>query len=311
MPNVIKRCRTWSVDHDAGPAPTPVPAVTASTAWRQLVIALSALTSLALLLPSPSDCIDTLSGWGPGSARAADALSVGSSGLLLVAALAVWSLLLWGSAVALVAVIGRIPGGAGRRGRALLGQIAPGVARHLVLGAVGASIVAGLAAGGTGTAAAASVPGNVPPDGVASSIGRITDLETGRLPGVPDQASGWTSVEGSAVQLGSNLVDPAGGSEAGGLDIDWPAPSGTAARTAAPKAPVDIDWPAAATPVVVLRGDSLWSIAAHHLPADASSAQIEKAWQQWFSANASVIGPDPNLILPGQILQPPHLETGH
>lgn len=57
--------------------------------------------------------------------------------------------------------------------------------------------------------------------------------------------------------------------------------------------------------VVVRRGDSLWSVAARHLGPDASEAEIARAWPAWFEANRTVIGDDPDLLLPGQVLRPP------
>lgn len=95
------------------------------------------------------------------------------------------------------------------------------------------------------------------------------------------------------------------------LDVDWPEPS--------------VDWPDAPLPEeatapapvgdgtnehVVMRGDSLWSIAAQHLPADADAAAISASWQQWFEANRDVIGPDPDRILPGQRLLAPASQPG-
>ncbi len=61
--------------------------------------------------------------------------------------------------------------------------------------------------------------------------------------------------------------------------------------------------------VTVQTGDSLWSIAADHLPADASDAHIDTTWRSWYRTNSAVIGDDPNLILPGQHLQPPAQEA--
>jgi len=56
---------------------------------------------------------------------------------------------------------------------------------------------------------------------------------------------------------------------------------------------------------VVVAGDSLWTIAAAHLPAGASNAAVDRAWRRWYAANRAVIGPDPDLIVPGQVLFPP------
>ena len=57
--------------------------------------------------------------------------------------------------------------------------------------------------------------------------------------------------------------------------------------------------------VVVRRGDSLWSLAARHLGHDASDAEIAQAWPAWFETNRAVIGDDPDLLRPGQVLRPP------
>jgi hypothetical protein len=57
--------------------------------------------------------------------------------------------------------------------------------------------------------------------------------------------------------------------------------------------------------VVVRRGDTLWDIAARALGPDASVADIAASWPGWYAANRSAIGPDPDLILPGQRLRPP------
>jgi hypothetical protein len=57
--------------------------------------------------------------------------------------------------------------------------------------------------------------------------------------------------------------------------------------------------------VVVRRGDTLWDIAAGALGPDASTADIAGSWPRWHAANRSTIGPDPDLILPGQLLRPP------
>ncbi|GAA3213077.1 LysM peptidoglycan-binding domain-containing protein [Oerskovia jenensis] len=57
--------------------------------------------------------------------------------------------------------------------------------------------------------------------------------------------------------------------------------------------------------VVVLRGDSLWSLAGRALGPDATDAEITAEWPRWYAANAETIGQDPNLIRPGQVLQVP------
>ncbi|WP_336027819.1 hypothetical protein [Geodermatophilus sp. FMUSA9-8] len=89
---------------------------------------------------------------------------------------------------------------------------------------------------------------------------------------------------------------------------DWPtAPAAT--PTGTPTTPVP-DWPLPAPgDHVVLRGECLWSIAEADLrertgrePAD---AEVAEAVGRWWSVNADVIGTDPDLLLPGQVLRPP------
>ncbi|RZU15747.1 hypothetical protein EV645_3285 [Kribbella rubisoli] len=63
--------------------------------------------------------------------------------------------------------------------------------------------------------------------------------------------------------------------------------------------------------VVVREGDSLWALAARELGAGASNEAIAARWPEWYAANRHVIGDDPDLILPGQVLRVPPTSTGH
>lgn len=57
--------------------------------------------------------------------------------------------------------------------------------------------------------------------------------------------------------------------------------------------------------VVVRRGDSLWLIAARHLGPQATAQDVAEEWPRWYAANERLVGPDPDLILPGQELVVP------
>ncbi len=59
------------------------------------------------------------------------------------------------------------------------------------------------------------------------------------------------------------------------------------------------------TVVLVAPGDTLWSIAASHLPPGASDADVAAAVHRWYAANREVVGADPDLIRPGQRLEAP------
>ncbi|HWB65202.1 MAG TPA: LysM domain-containing protein [Mycobacteriales bacterium] len=111
---------------------------------------------------------------------------------------------------------------------------------------------------------------------------------------------GLRRLAGLAVAVGATgavLANPASATTVAG-------PAGHAAGEAPP-----LDWPHStpshAAPVVVRPGDTLWGIAASRLGGHPSDANIAAAWPRWWHANRQVIGPDPNLIHPGQRLRPP------
>lgn len=57
--------------------------------------------------------------------------------------------------------------------------------------------------------------------------------------------------------------------------------------------------------VLVRRGDTLWGIASRHLPGSADDAQVQRAADALYTSNRSQVGPDPDLIRPGQRLRLP------
>jgi len=57
--------------------------------------------------------------------------------------------------------------------------------------------------------------------------------------------------------------------------------------------------------VVVRPGDTLWSIAAADLPRGSAAERITERWRAIYATNASLIGPDPDVIVPGQRLRIP------
>lgn len=89
------------------------------------------------------------------------------------------------------------------------------------------------------------------------------------------------------------------------VDPSWqpaaPAPSPGLAAGRAP-GPGRQPGPAA---VVVRAGDTLWDIAARDLGSLATDAEVAGHWPRWYAANRAVIGADPAVLLPGQILTPP------
>ncbi|GAA4628785.1 LysM peptidoglycan-binding domain-containing protein [Cellulomonas oligotrophica] len=71
--------------------------------------------------------------------------------------------------------------------------------------------------------------------------------------------------------------------------------------------------PSGASPggtVIVRPGDTLWSLTARHLGDEPTDAEIAAAWPRWYAANAASIGPDPDLLHPGQVLVVPATTDG-
>jgi nucleoid-associated protein YgaU len=96
---------------------------------------------------------------------------------------------------------------------------------------------------------------------------------------------------------------------------DWPAgePAVAVPASAAPASTVP-DWPGVAAAAeqgthVVVRGDCLWDIAEARLLERAGTpptdSEIARAVHAWWTANADVVGPDPDRLLPGQVLRAP------
>jgi hypothetical protein len=61
----------------------------------------------------------------------------------------------------------------------------------------------------------------------------------------------------------------------------------------------------AARTVRVQPGDSLWSLAAGDLPPGSPDALVATRWRSIYAANRALIGPDPDVIVPGQRLRLP------
>lgn len=99
---------------------------------------------------------------------------------------------------------------------------------------------------------------------------------------------GWQVTEQTAEQIDDAVDEPPDTT-----------PTATVTLTSVPATTATTEQP---TSVVVEPGDCLWSIAAGHLPANATDAEIAAAWPAWYEANATTIGADPDQLLPGQHL---------
>lgn len=107
-----------------------------------------------------------------------------------------------------------------------------------------------------------------------------------------------------AVPLTGPITGPAAGPVTGPAAPAEPAADGLDVG-AAPATPAMSTPGRASETVVVAPGDSLWSIAAAHLAPGAGDGEIAAAWPRWYATNEALVGEDPGLILPGQVLLVP------
>jgi LysM domain len=152
----------------------------------------------------------------------------------------------------------------------------------------------------------ASTPPTLTPPSEASPIAPTADPTSAPVLSEPDSAA----PDQDSVPPQPDTAPEAGGISAPEFDPQSAVPTTESPAIAGgPSALPSSEGPAAR--VEVRPGDTLWSIARHHLSPDASDAEIDTAWHAWYSANAAVIGTDPDLIQPGQLFTPPTPETGN
>jgi hypothetical protein len=185
---------------------------------------------------------------------------------LTVVAGAIWCAALWLAVALCFAAAGALPGRFGALARAVAARLVPALVLRAVAGVAGVSVlISPLTANGT------------TPRGAV-------------LAGPAAPAPSWP-------------LDP----QYGRVHIGWPTDAPTPPQrrphprpSAVPAAPPDAE-----AAVRVQTGDSLWLIAARRLGRHASDAEIAAAWPRWYAANVQVIGDDPSVIRPGEVLRAP------
>ena len=159
----------------------------------------------------------------------------------------------------------------------------PAGLRRALLALCGAALTSGLAAPALAGGAAVTGP----------------DTQPGPLAGLrlPERASVTPAVRAGAA------THP----EPGQADVVQPVTTRSGGQggqaTARPAAPgADAAAPSRETTVVVSAGDTLWEIAAQQLGPHSSVEETAAAWPAIYSLNRDLIGPDPDVIEPGQRL---------
>jgi nucleoid-associated protein YgaU len=276
-------------------------------------VAIGTTTALAVLgAVQTLLCLALVAQWrlvrDPGPATLAEALTLVI--VALAALLGAW-LAVTTVAVVLAHLPGRLGDAADRWARAWAPVVARRVAAVLVGAAVGSAFAPGTALGDGPAVPSPASPGLTPGFTATSphrgSGERGAEAITGESTRGGHRGPGFALTDLSFAESDSPAppdADPAPAPAPGwtpSRPLQRPHPdSGLVTGGTASHRPAD---------VVVHRGDTLWDIARRHLGPDATEAEVAHAWPAWHDANRTVIGDDPDLIMPGQILRPPSVTS--
>ena len=230
--------------------------------------------------------------------------------LTLLAAAAALALALWLGLSIVAAVAAHLPGRIGAVSAAVASTFAPAFTRRVATALVGAALGGALSPG-----AAVAEP---PEHGIGAVAAR--DVAYGGGPGfrttpgpgfAPTAAATPGRTTEVATAMGAPVSGPAGASTRHTEQAPVPGwvPERPRQRPQASPGLVTTAPHQGTRDIVIRRGDTLWDIVARELGREASDAEVAAAWPLWHAANSDVIGPDPDLILPGQILRAPARAT--
>lgn len=233
-----------------------------------------------------------------------DALDVADPAgvLMALASLALAGVLAWAGAAAAAGVADAWTTAGDTAGTTTAGTTAVGnsPSPRGRTGAVSAGVAALVVAALTAPGAAAASGSAGPPDVVCVQPAGAAEAPVAVDPdGTPEPSTPSPEVAAAG---------PGPGSWSALADDGFRAPRGASAgSTALVTAPPSRQAATggAAQEVVVLAGDSLWSIAERHLGPGADAVEVAEAWPRWWHTNRSVVGDDPDLLLPGQRLVVP------
>lgn len=239
-----------------------------------------------------------------GTIDAASSHDLDSLTVLAVGTVA-WMAYGWLTLAVLATVLEQIPGAIGTAASALAGRIASQSARTLLRSALGLAAVTPLT---VGAAHAAPTNPSTP----------VEPRSTIQLTGTADPTD-WRATEpASTVRLTGDGGARTGAPVDARVRRDGPGrvrigvpdrpTAGAATRYTDLRSGQPVRVPLR---VVVKPGDTLWSIAATELGPNATPEDIAARWPAWYAANRELIGPDPDLILPGQVLRIPAAATGN
>jgi hypothetical protein len=232
------------------------------------------------------------------------------------AALSAWIGLAWFGCMLALEAAAALPGWCGRACGCVAARVAPRLVRRIAQALIGVTVLAGPLAGGSAMASERpQQPATV--SVVMDRPAAVTELLTVGPSPAPSPSQSTSSSQSSTP---SSSPSPSPSLLSALFDLDRPDLNAGASAfvAAAPPSPVKQapSGPAALVTgtvhrdnaidsYVVHRGDALWDIAARHLGPHATAADVAREWPRWYAANRDVIGPDPGVIRPGELLRPP------
>jgi hypothetical protein len=252
---------------------------------------------LAWAVGTPASCVSAL--LAP-SALGFDVL------LPAVAGVFAWCAVIWFATLIVVEIAATTPGVAGRACARVADQLAPRVLRTAARWVLGATLVATpMCTVVSGTALAAATGNNAAPNldrpvasAIASSAG--IDLDRPFAPRAPATLTAASTPPAAPTRSAPSRTSAPYVAPAPPPATKVAVPNGAPLLTGAPHREADHEGG-----YVVRHGDALWDVAARQLGPNATAADIAREWPRWYAANRAVIGADPNLLRPGEVLHAP------
>ncbi|MFP3714419.1 LysM peptidoglycan-binding domain-containing protein [Puerhibacterium sp. TATVAM-FAB25] len=221
-------------------------------------------------------------------------------GAVTAGGLAAWWVAL-GATLGLAVVVAARRGVRWRAGEAAVRRVAPGLVRRLARVGVGVGVGAGLVLAPTTATAAGPAPDPGPGTPAVA-------VDLGWQPTAPGTGGPASTAEPAPPATEPPATEPPG-AEPPGAEQPGPEQPGAEQPGAATASEVRREsahpGPAPDGSVVVHRGDTLWGIAARWLGGSPTDAEVLAATVRWHETNREVVGDDPDLVLPGQVLRPP------
>lgn len=223
-----------------------------------------------------------------------------------LAGAAIWVVALWLAIGLAASSVARVPGVAGVLAQGLSRVMLPRAVRVLLLGTAGFGVLLTPVAAGAAPAQHGSLPAPHWPVAAATADAPIS---TPALP-APTWPSAAPTPAISTPRLRPSVTAPKPHATLPTTETPATTTPATGTPHHAPARPVARAARASGQVVTVRPGDSLWLLAAHRVAGprpltQVGAARVAREWPRWYRANRDVLGADPDLLVPGQVLHAP------